>query len=178
MQRPPHSFRPWLGAVVALVLASASPAEEPRGNSPPTSRLDVAIVSRVMDDWHQAASVADGARYFGHFAPDGVFLGTDDSERWTVEQFRAYAEPYFSKGQGWTYLARDRHVMVSADRSMAWLDEKLDNEAYGRLRGTGVLRRTDGRWRIVHYSMSFPIPNGTTREVVALVKGGKAPSAP
>jgi hypothetical protein len=24
------------------------------------------------------------ARYFGHFAPDGVFKGTDDTERWTL----------------------------------------------------------------------------------------------
>ena len=36
-------------------------------------------VAAVLDDWHQAASVADEARYFGHFAPNGVFIGTDPS---------------------------------------------------------------------------------------------------
>ena len=38
-------------------------------------------VATVLDDWHQAASVADEARYFGHFAPNGIFMGTDATER-------------------------------------------------------------------------------------------------
>src|SRR5271170_7515795 len=37
----------------------------------------------VLDDWHQAAAVSDEARYFGHFAPNGVYMGTDPTERWT-----------------------------------------------------------------------------------------------
>ena len=37
-------------------------------------------VAAVLDDWHQAASVADEARYFGHFAPNGIFMGTDATE--------------------------------------------------------------------------------------------------
>jgi hypothetical protein len=41
-------------------------------------------IAAVLDDWHQAASVADEARYFGYFAPNGVFMGTDATERWTV----------------------------------------------------------------------------------------------
>lgn len=137
-----------------------------------------AAIARLMDSWHQAASRADADAYFGAFAPDGVFLGTDDGERWTVEQFRAYAAPHFSKGQGWTYLPRDRHVSLAPDGQTAWLDEKLDNTAYGRLRGTGVLRRIDGAWRIAHYSMSFPVPNARTREVVAVIRGEPAEAAP
>ena len=42
-----------------------------------------------------------------------VFIGTDASERWSVDQFRAFAEPYFSKGTGWTYVPRDRHIVVA-----------------------------------------------------------------
>jgi hypothetical protein len=38
-------------------------------------------VGAVLDDWHQAASVADEARYFGHFAPNGIFMGTDATGR-------------------------------------------------------------------------------------------------
>ena len=44
-------------------------------------------IGAVLDDWHQAASVADEARYFGHFAPNGVFMGTDATERWTAAQY-------------------------------------------------------------------------------------------
>jgi ketosteroid isomerase-like protein len=130
-------------------------------------------VGLVVDDWHQAASVADGDRYFGHFTSDGVFLGTDDGERWTLEEFRAYASPYFAKGQGWTYRASARHVMLSPDGQVAWLDEKLDNDHYGRLRGTGVLRLVDGAWKLAHYSMSFPVPNAKTKDVVALIRGAE-----
>jgi ketosteroid isomerase-like protein len=156
-----------VGACLAAILITgfALAAEEPAGASP------LEQVGQVMDDWHAAAGDADGERYFGHFAPEGVFLGTDDGERWTVDEFRAYAEPHFSKGRGWTYVPSRRHVMLSADGRLAWLDEKLDNEGYGRLRGTGVLRHTPGGWKLVHYSMSFPVPNPVTRDVVALIRG-------
>ena len=134
-------------------------------------------VAAVLDDWHAAAAAADEERYFGHFASDGVFLGTDDSERWTVTEFRDYAHPFFSQGRGWTYLPRERHVLLSADRSLAWFDEKLDHETYGRVRGTGVLRRTAEGWKLVHYSLSFPIPNEVTLTVAEIVRGGAAQPA-
>ena len=130
-------------------------------------------MAAVLDDWHAAAAVADEERYFGHFASDGVFLGTDDSERWTVAAFRAYAHARFSEGQGWTYVPRDRNVAFSSDGRVAWFDEKLDNEAYGRVRGTGVLGRTADGWKIIHYSLSFPIPNDVARAVVEIVRGGE-----
>ncbi len=132
----------------------------------------VESVAAVLDDWHAAAAAADEERYFGHFASDGVFLGTDDSERWTVAAFRVYAHARFAVGQGWTYVPRDRNVGFSTDGRVAWFDEKLDNESYGRVRGTGVLRHTDDGWKLVHYSLSFPIPNDVTRTVVETVRGG------
>jgi uncharacterized protein YciI len=124
----------------------------------------------VLDDFHDAAAKADGDRYFGHFTPDGVFIGTDAGERWTVETFRAYAEPHFSKGKGWSYTPRDRHIALSADGGTAWFDEKLDNDKYGEARGSGVLVRTD-RWRIAHYVLSFPVPNDKAADVIALIRG-------
>ena len=132
-------------------------------------------VARVLDDWHAAAAEANEERYFGYFAPDGVFLGTDAGERWTVDEFRAYAHPHFAAGRGWTYAPSDRHVMFSADGRMAWIDEKLDNEKYGQLRGTGVLRYAGGRWKLTHYSMSFTIPNEITLDAVAVIRGESGP---
>lgn len=155
---------------LALALAPGAPAAEPGGAE--------AAVARVLDDWHAAASAADAARYFGAFAPDGVFLGTDDGERWTVEEFRAYAAPYFAKGQGWTYHPRDRHVAFAPSRAVAWVDEKLDNDHYGRLRGTAVLRRVGAAWKLAHYSMSFPVPNEKTKGVVALIRAPEVEGEP
>src|SRR5262249_42795332 len=65
------------------------------GCNHPASADPGAEIGRVLDDWHDAAAHADEARYFGHFAPGGVFLGTDASERWDVAAFRAYAHPRF-----------------------------------------------------------------------------------
>lgn len=129
-------------------------------------------VGRVLDDLHEAASKADGARYFALFAPEGVFIGTDATERWTVEQFRAYAAPYFSKGKGWTYRPRksDRHVDLSPDESIAWFDELLDNDKYGLCRGTGVLRRIDGAYRVCQYHLTVPVPNEAMDRVVKVIE--------
>src|SRR5579872_3715690 len=70
----------------------------------------VQLVAAVLDDWHQAASVADAARYFGHFAANGVFMGTDATERWTVAEFRAWAKPHFQRKSAWSFKPRDRHI--------------------------------------------------------------------
>jgi ketosteroid isomerase-like protein len=124
-----------------------------------------AAVAAVLDDWHDAAAAADEARYFGHFAADAVFLGTDASERWTVAEFRRYAHPYFARGKAWTFKAVERHVAFSPDRSVAWFDELLDTPNLGPARGSGVLLRVGGAWKIAHYDLSVPIPNELMKEI-------------
>lgn len=122
---------------------------------------DPEAVAAALDDFHDAASAADEARYFAHFAQGGVFIGTDATERWTVEEFRAYAHPYFSQGKGWTYRATSRHVDFSQDGRTAWFDEMLFNEKWGVCRGSGVLVRGSSAapWKIAQYNLSVPIPN-------------------
>lgn len=127
-------------------------------------------VAAALDDFHQAASVADGARYFGRFTRDAVFLGTAPEERWSVAQFRAYAEPYFSKGKGWTYVATERHVTVDPSLAVAWFDERLQNAKYGEVRGSGVLRRVGGEWKIAQYNLAFQVPNEATDALMQILK--------
>ena len=129
------------------------------------------MAGAVLDDWHQAASVANADRYMGHFTLDARFLGTAAEERWDRAAFQQYVDHYFvGEGRGWTYRPRDRKVDVSADGSMAWFDELLDNTGYGELRGTGVLRWEDGTWRIAQYSMTFTVPNGVAGNVVQQIR--------
>jgi hypothetical protein len=97
-------------------------------SAPALRKSDRANIDAVLDDWHDAAARADEARYFAHFAPDGVFLGTDAGERWDVAAFRAFAHPYFAKGTAWTLRPSNRHVAVAACSS-AWA-------ATGRSRNT------------------------------------------
>lgn len=133
---------------------------------------DYKAVSAVLDDWHDAAAKADEARYFGHFAPEGVFLGTDDSERWDVPAFKAYAHPHFSKGKGWTLKPSDRHVSFSDNGKTAWFDEKVLSPSYGPSRGSGALLYKGGRWQIAQYNLSVPVPNGLLMKVAGMIKAG------
>jgi ketosteroid isomerase-like protein len=130
----------------------------------------VAAVGEVLDAFHDAASRADGALYFSLFAQDAIFIGTDATERWPVDEFKAFAEPYFSEGRGWTYNKTERHVYVAADGHTAWFDEMLWNEKYGTCRGTGVLVRTANGWRIAQYHLTFPIPNDLSAEITSRIK--------
>lgn len=120
---------------------------------------DEAAIDEMLSALHQAASDADAELYFSLFADDAVFMGTDASERWSVDELRAFAEPYFSRGRGWTYQMKHRNIFVSSNGQTAWFDEALWNDTYGTCRGTGVLVLTDGGWRIVQYNLVIPIPN-------------------
>jgi len=127
-------------------------------------------VRALLDRFHAAAARADGADYFACLAADAVFLGTDAKERWSVPQFRAYCEPYFAKGRGWTYVATERHVTLARDRASAWFDERLASASYGEVRGSGALRRDGERWRITQYVMSLPVPNELASELVEKIR--------
>lgn len=124
----------------------------------------------VLDDFHDAAAKADEARYFGHFAKDGVFLGTDATERWTTEEFHAWAKPYFAKGTAWTYTPTKRNLTVSDDGATAWFDEDLQNAKMGHCRGSGVLVREGGAWKVSQYNLSVPVPNELMGKVVEMIR--------
>ena len=138
-----------------------------------SSGLDPRIeVDLVLDDLHRLAAQADGERYFALFAEDAVFYGTAATERWSVAEFREYAEPFFSQGRGWTYTATERNVYVGDSGDVAWFDERLDNEKYGKVRGSGVLVLERGEWRIAQYNLAFPVPNEVVPELVELIGSG------
>ena len=56
----------------------------------------------LIDGLHQDAHEGNFQTYFDRYSVDAIFLGTDKTERWTVEEFKAYAEPAFADGNGWT----------------------------------------------------------------------------
>lgn len=132
----------------------------------------LAAVNSTLDHLHEAASKADGSRYFSLFTDDAIYIGTDAGERWTLKQFRAFAEPYFNRGTGWTYKPRSRNIVI-ADipcRCIAWFDELLDSESYGTSRGTGVLVLTGKSWKISQYALTFPIPNDLAKGMTAEIR--------
>lgn len=147
-------------------------------SSPPNSATDLKHAHDVLDQLHHAASQAEGEAYFALFAPDAVFLGTDATERWTLAEFKAYALPYFSAGRGWTYVTTERHLNLAADGGHASFDELLEHASFGQCRGTGVLRRINGQWKIEQYHLTIPLPNAIARDVVAMIKTQAADAPP
>jgi len=148
--------------LVILLLALAGPSF--------AQSADEQAVSGVLDTLHDAASKAQFDRYFGLFADDGIFFGTDATERWTIAEFKAYAKPSFDKGRGWTYHKTERHIFLSSDGRTAWFDERLENANYGKCRGTGVLVKVDDAWKIAQYNLTIPIPNDLARDFVAQIR--------
>lgn len=144
---------------------------------------EASSVELTLNALHTAAGRADASTYWALFAPDAVFLGTDANERWTLEEFKAYATPFFEKGQGWTYTPKQRHIAISNSGTTAWFDERLWNDKYGECRGSGVLVRvkesvlrdegvgTSVRWKIAQYNLTVPIPNELLPEFAKRIRG-------
>lgn len=129
-------------------------------------------VAAVLDRLNAASTAADADAYFALYTPDARFIGTDAGEHWTVEQFRAYATPYFEQGKGWSYPATARVITIAPIecRCVAWFEEQLTNDNYGRTRGSGVMRLTDGGWKIEQYVLSLAVPNDLASPIARIIK--------
>ncbi len=124
-------------------------------------------VIRALENLHDAAARADEERYFAHFANDGVFLGTDATERWDLGAFRAYAHPHFARGKAWSFRGVRRRVALRGD--LAWFEEDLETENLGPARGSGVLVWSEGRWLLEQYVLSITVPNEKFKSVKELL---------
>ena len=127
-----------------------------------------ATPDEVLDALHERAARADFDGYFSLYADDAVFLGTDASERWPIAEFRDYTRARFATGVGWTYTPIARHLVRSGD--VIWFDERLEGQNMGPCRGTGVLVREDGQWRIAHYSLTLLVANEIADQVVEMTR--------
>jgi len=120
----------------------------------------------LLDGLHHDAHEGKFESYFDRYSNDAVFLGTDKTERWTIEEFKAYAKPAFSDGHGWTYAVIERNW--EGDGNTRWFDEILLNEKLGYCRGTGVVELINGEWKISHYALTMLVPNSIAAEVGSL----------
>jgi hypothetical protein len=139
--------------VIALVLASLpAVAQGPEADAAFRSRINA-----FVDEWHDDAAHSR-LRYFDKIAPNGVYIGTDKSERWTRDEFKAWAKPHFDRPTAWAFRALHRNVAFSADKTYVWFDEQLDTQM-GVCQASGVIRMTSDGPRIEHYQLSVAIPN-------------------
>ena len=131
---------------------------------------DEQSIAKVLNSFHQAAADAQATPYFNLLSQDAIFLGTDASERWSKEEFKAFVVPYFSKGKGWLYTPTERNISLVKQGQVAFFDELLFSESYGTCRGSGILIKTDGGWKISQYNLSIPMPNGLAKALVKQIK--------
>lgn len=124
-------------------------------------------VDEVITQWHKAAAEANFDNYFGLMTDDAVFIGTDASENWNKKEFEAYSKPHFEKGKAWTFHPLERNIYIDKNNKIAWFDELLDT-SFKICRGSGVLEKVKGKWKIKHYVLSMTIPNETSNEVIAV----------
>lgn len=124
-------------------------------------------ISKVLDDLNTFAATADFKNYFGLFADESTFVGTDATEVWNKKEFMEYAKPYFDKGKAWNFTSLQRTISFSTDGKYAWFDELLDTQMK-ICRGSGVLEKIGTQWKIKQYVLSMTIPNGVTGEVIKI----------
>ncbi len=122
-------------------------------------------INTVLNSWHEAASDANFDAYFSKMTDDAVFIGTDATENWQLPAFKKFSKPYFDAGKAWSFTALERNVYVSGN--IAWFDELLDTQMK-ICRGSGVLVKIKGVWKIKHYVLSMTIPNEKVKEVIVL----------
>jgi hypothetical protein len=134
-----------------------------------TSKLD--LINTFLDEWHMNASLADMDSYFEKIDQEGVFIGTDATEVWSKQEFHEWSRPYFEEGKAWSFRASKRNIYLSG-KNYAWFDELLTSSS-GELRGSGVLIRINGEWKIMHYVLSVPVPNSTFKQVMEIINGSE-----
>lgn len=132
------------------------------------SQSDTVAIHKFIDDWHLAATRADAKAYFGSIADNGIFIGTDATERWNKQQFYTFARPHFDKGKAWDFKAYGRSVHVSNDGRFVWFSELLTTWM-GVCRGSGILENTPQGWKIQQYHLSVTVPNDLIRDFITLV---------
>jgi hypothetical protein len=130
-------------------------------------------INALLVNWHQAASDANFDKYFGKMDSTSIFIGTAAEEIWTKTQFENFSKPYFDKGKAWSFETLERTVYVNDSGDFVWFDELLSTWM-GTCRGSGVLEKKEGTWKIKQYVLSVPIPNDDIQAVILAKKENDA----
>lgn len=126
-----------------------------------------ATLNDFMNAWHKAAAIADEDVFFGSMAADGIYIGTDATEKWKRDEMKAWSKKYFDRESAWDFTTIDRAFYLSDDEETAWFEESLDTWM-GVCRGSGVLELTKEGWKIRHYHLAVAVPNENVEEYLKI----------
>lgn len=122
-------------------------------------------ISTMLDGFNVAAAKADYNTYFNYFADESTFIGTDATEIWNKKEFMIWAKPHFDKKKTWNFTALKRNIHFSKHGKLAWFDELLDTQMK-ICRGSGVVEKINGSWKVKQYVLSMTVPNDVVDKVV------------
>lgn len=124
----------------------------------PSEEKEIQVIDSLMNAWHHAAAVADEDAFFGRMTADGIYIGTDPTERWLRDELKEWSKEYFKRETAWAFTPLSRNIVYTPGQKVAWLDELLDTWM-GVCRSTAILEQIDDEWKIVHYHLSVAVPN-------------------
>ena len=129
----------------------------------PTDSIKLAL-NQLIDQWHLDAAEANHPAYIGAMDINGTFIGTDATENWNVSEFSKWSKPYFDRKRTWKFKMVTRNIFLSSENTIAWFDELIETQM-GLCRGSGVLQKKNGDWKIEQYVLSAAIPNKIMSQV-------------
>ncbi len=124
-------------------------------------------INSIVDDWHLRAANADSL-FFNYLAPDAIYIGTDASERWTKDEFKTFAMPFFKRGKAWDFKPIKRNLYFTESPNIVYFDETLDSWM-GVCRSSGVVVNINSEWKIKYYHLSMTIPNVNVKDILKLI---------
>lgn len=130
------------------------------------SEKEKTAIGTMLNGFNTAAAKADFDTYFNYFADESTFIGTDATEIWDKKAFMVWAKPYFDKKKTWNFKALKRNIYFSKDGKIAWFDELLDTQMK-ICRGSGVVEKINGTWKVKQYVLSVTVPNDVVDKVVS-----------
>lgn len=160
----------FFASILMLLLSCGHAPETTKNGSPPFSpEEEREKITTLLNNWHKAAGDASFEEYFEKMTENGIFIGTDPTENWETTEFKKWSKPYFDRDKAWSFCTLERNIYFSDDRNTGWFDELLDTQM-GICRGSGVIVKEEGSWKIKHYVLSIAIPNEKVPEVTNIKK--------
>ena len=156
-------MKPFIFACCMLLASLGAQAQPADADAAYTRQINAFI-----DEWHDDAANARMA-YFDKIARNGVYIGTDKTELWNRDEFKAWAKRFFERKSAWTFHPIRRNVYTSTDKKFIWFDELLDTQM-GTCQASGVIHKTDKSFEIEHYQLSIAVPNDVADKVTKSIK--------
>ncbi|UXP31307.1 nuclear transport factor 2 family protein [Reichenbachiella agarivorans] len=126
-------------------------------------------IGQLLNKWHLAAAHADLEAYFEFMADDGYYLGTDQFEVWTKDEFYGFCKPYFDQKKTWDFTVERRKIFLTEDKKTAWFEEVLSTWM-GSCRGSGVLVLTEEGWKLKQYNLAVLVSNDDIQDYLKILK--------